>query len=127
MLGHAELDEDHISLIQLMVRLDVSSEPDMGTVCHTLFDKWVLHDSKELAVMRRIGFPYIDYHSKQHATIVGQFALAISYCDEDKPYVLNNPVSVLKNMLFEHLDQQDQQLIAFLGLDNENPVARKAP
>lgn len=115
-IGDAEIDRQHQVLFQLANQFLAAQDRSSRIACSmTLFRHTQEHFEHEEGLMRRIAYPHIGAHFKEHSALLSKvngFSVQIA------ADTLNNAEleAFLADWLVRHMVTSDTQLAAHLGL-----------
>lgn len=118
-LGIADMDADHLQLVVIANRIDeIANRPrpdqlDLAELIAQLKSKTQEHFEREEHFMASIGFPELEAHAGEHATLLASLDKLVVPASSGQ-YVAQNLRQYMAIWLFEHIDTFDARYAAFV-------------
>jgi len=127
-LGIAEMDTDHLQLVVIANRIDeIASQHqldqlELAEAIAQLQSKTRDHFEREEEFMASVGFPELEAHSSEHATLLNSLGKLVVPASNGQ-YISQNLRQYMAIWLFEHIDKFDTKYAAFvLEISDESPT-----
>ncbi|MFH1197156.1 MAG: bacteriohemerythrin [bacterium] len=117
-IGIELIDNQHKSLFELLVKVDVdSNENDRKRIVKealfSLVDYTKTHFADEEAFMQRINYPKQLEHQAQHRVLIDQIVEILKKIKAGNYNINEKIMEILKNWIFKHIMDHDKQIGEF--------------
>jgi hemerythrin len=113
--GHATLDAQHQSMVEIVNRLHLAlnqgkGRPELESILVFLRDYTAAHFAIEENLLARHPYPEADQHRRRHADLVGQIGELVSQHQSGAGSLSQSVLRFLEEWLVEHIKVDDQRL-----------------
>lgn len=114
-IGHAEIDRDHQTLVEIVNRLHEAMLQGHGReVLTDIFNRLARytheHFAREEELMRRIGYADLQQHKQRHAELLRQLTVIAARHGSGELEVTIETMTFLKDWLTIHIQKEDAKL-----------------
>ena len=123
LLGHKEIDAQHIALADLLNEIAESLQGDpnpfrpnenTGALLQRLLDETRQHFADEEEIMRSFVFPDLPSHKREHTMLLAELKDFIRDVNEGRKPLDLGSITSLKHWLIDHVGHTDRDFMQFV-------------